>query len=40
MKIKEAANSQSKLMGILESHQSKTGEAHMVLEFGTKFKKP
>ena len=25
MKIKEAANSQSKLMGLLEKHQTKTG---------------
>ena len=39
MKMKEAASGQGKLMELLEKHQSKSGEAHMLIELGAKNKK-
>ena len=39
MKMKEAASkNEGKLLGLLEKHQEKTGEAHMVINFGNKNK--
>jgi hypothetical protein len=38
MKIKESASGPSKMMNLLEKHQEKTGEAHMVIQLGGKNK--
>lgn len=38
MKMKEAASQPGKLMTLLEKHQGKTGEAHMVVQLGSKNK--
>lgn len=38
MKMKEAANGPSKLMTLLEKHQNKTGEAHLIIQLGSKNK--
>lgn len=34
--MKQAANGPSKLMSLLDKHQGKTGEAHMVIQLGAK----
>lgn len=36
--MKQAANGPSKLMSLLDKHQGKTGEAHMVIQLGAKKK--
>ena len=36
--MKEVGNQPGKLMNLLEKHQSKTGDAHMVIQLGAKNK--
>lgn len=39
MRMKETASkNEGKLLGLLEKHQEKTGQAHMVINFGGKNK--